>query len=312
MRDLVLLARFLLVFVLVLAVDALAGEPRNPDTERQTGKNSRLAQEAFAKINEGKGAEMVLRLEEAVRLDPDSPLLHHLLAIALHSKAWEKKVKTQESPRLLLRAVEEEEVAVRLFPDFPDAWYLLSLWTESLGKHERAAEALSQLIRLQPSDFSHHAKRIQLWSQAGNHAAALNAAREWVAAQPDNVKALLHLGDELKELGKLEEALAVYRRSLELDPEQWTELRIGEVLALQGRWQEADAAFARGEPGPQYAQARYSRAVAQVRLGNMKEARRLLKQLDPGEDPALVKQLEALLKDPKREVVLGFKAYEYP
>jgi tetratricopeptide (TPR) repeat protein len=308
----VLLVRFLLVFMLVLAVDALAGEPRNPATEMQTGKNSRLAQEALVKINESKGAEMVLRLEEAVRLDPDSPLLHHLLAIALHSKAWEKKVKTEASSRLLMRALEEEEAAVRLFPDYRDAWYLLSLWTEELGKHERAAEALSQLIRLQPSDFSHHSKRIYLWSRAGNYGAAVQAGREWVAAQPDDEDAHLRLADALTKLGKLEEALAEYRRSQELKPEEWLHLRIGAVLALQGRWQEADAAFALGEQGIEYPLAWYGRAVTQVKMGNMKEARRLLTMLKEDEQDNLVKRLQALLKDPKSEAVMGFDAYEDP
>jgi tetratricopeptide (TPR) repeat protein len=313
MRDLLHLARFLFILVLILAIDALAGEPRNPVTELRTGKNSRLAQEALARFKSGKAAEMVPVLEEAVSLDPESPLLHHLLGVALRVTSYAEDMARRDADLVRLRAMEEQDEALRLFPGYGEAWYERALLLESMSQYKQAAETMALAIRFEPLKDSYREDQLRILVMTLEPDAPIRALREWVALQPNNWNAHAMLGSALAGTGKVEEGIAEYRRSLELKRSDWVPIWLGTLLAERGRWKEADAAFAQGEGGTEFALCWYSRAVMQVRMGHMKEAQGLLAKLkETGKQHNLVKRLEALLKDPKSEAALDVEAYEAP
>jgi tetratricopeptide (TPR) repeat protein len=82
--------------------------------------------------------------------------------------------------------------------------------------------------------------------QAGNKARALELAQQAVAADATCVPARVRVGDLLEESGKLSEAEAQFRRVVELQPDHLeTYLRIGRICEAQKRWDDALAIYRR-------------------------------------------------------------------
>jgi hypothetical protein len=82
--------------------------------------------------------------------------------------------------------------------------------------------------------------------QTGNKARALELAHQAVAADATYVLARVRLGDLLEENGKLSDAEAQFRRVVELQPDHLeTYLRIGRICEVQKRWADALAIYRR-------------------------------------------------------------------
>ena len=81
-------------------------------------------------------------------------------------------------------------------------------------------------------------------------------------------------GTALLKAGKLEDAAAAFRRSIDLDPEfSWSHHSLGEVLALQQKWAEAMTAFRRAIAlNPHFARSHSGFAELLMREGNIVEA----------------------------------------
>lgn len=76
--------------------------------------------------------------------------------------------------------------------------------------------------------------------QAGDYDAALRSWLEWLEIEPENSKVLMLLGDVEARRGNIDDAIAYYDRSLEIDPGQITlELRRIRLLDMIGREDEA-------------------------------------------------------------------------
>src|SRR6266516_5055815 len=69
-----------------------------------------------------------------------------------------------------------------------------------------------------------------------DYAQALEWLQKAVALNPDHLRAVQNLGWTLNELGRRDEALAIYQRALALDPDDaWTHANIGWALLKLGR-----------------------------------------------------------------------------
>jgi hypothetical protein len=109
--------------------------------------------------------------------------------------------------------------------------------------------ALRAAIEKNPKDADALLRLANLYQDAGKFAEAVEYYRQVLALRPDDVNPRTDMGICLRETGKVDEALAEFRRSLEIDPRHWqTWLNIGVVSLFDKNDPEtAAAAFGRVE-----------------------------------------------------------------
>jgi Tfp pilus assembly protein PilF len=210
------------------------------------------------------------------------------------------------------RAVTQLAMVVGLQPTDDVAWQWLARAQEAEGHYEQAAVSYRKMARLRPGVPSVHEHVYRMLALAKKWDEALVAVREWVEAEPESYAPYEALGDVFRRQGHEEQALAAYKKSVDIEPMRDVVLYLGFRLCELGRWKEADAVFARGEDGPGYALAMYGRGVAHVKQDDTKSAGEWAKKLEALEFPSLAKRLRALIKAPASVPVLGYDAFKDP
>lgn len=315
MSQLKLLRPWTLGQVLV-AVAALLG------TTRAHGGEPPCPPEAQRTLDEATRAprqERASALDKALtKLDPlageEAPAeCHRIVGTALLWRARAGKLPEGAQRGLLRISLTQFELAVEKDPDDVRAWEFKAEVEEELGLYSQGAGTYNALAWAQPKHPFARAARVRLLVKAGKPEEALAAAREWVAAQPNDWEAHLGLGIRLEALGQEEEAVAEYERATALDEGIDTApLVLGALLAKLGRWKEAEAAFTRVE-AMEYLLGWYSQGVCRVKQGDQKGARAWVVKLATQEGGgALARRLKALIKSPGARPVLGLPAYAEP
>jgi len=112
------------------------------------------------------------------------------------------------------------------------------------GKIEEAMKQFAEALRLKP-DFREAWYNLALaHSRRGNVEGEIAAYREALNLDPDYAKAHDNLGIALEETGRLLDAVDSYRRAGELDEAAYdARMNLGVVLALLGRLEESVAAY---------------------------------------------------------------------
>ena len=159
-------------------------------------------------------------------------------------------------------------------PNHADAIHLLGVIAHQAGKHEVAVEYIDAGDRLERQCGS-------LPQQLGEAYRALHRISEAVACyrralelNPDYAEAHNNLGIALKDQGQLDEAVACCRRALELKPD-YAEAHnnLGLALKEQGKLDEAVACYRRAlELKPDYAEAHNNLGTAFKDQGKLDEA----------------------------------------
>jgi tetratricopeptide (TPR) repeat protein len=109
--------------------------------------------------------------------------------------------------------------AISLRPDSALAACNLGVALRAKGQFEEAVAVFNRALLINPNDSAAYANLGAVLLDQGNAAAALDACRRAVAANPRMVIALCNLGATYKALNRLEEAEAVYRQALTLQPD---------------------------------------------------------------------------------------------
>ncbi len=129
-------------------------------------------------------------------------------------------------------ALETFEQVTTLAPDFADAHYHLGLVYYQKSEFQKAIEAFTRTLELLPRDInaliklglaSHKAGDIDAADTRTKRAFYEQAVAAYQTAldiRPHNVEALNNLGLAYQELGRFEDAIAVYAEGLALSPEQ--------------------------------------------------------------------------------------------
>ncbi len=112
----------------------------------------------------------------------------------------------------------ELEQAAREDPHDPEPLRVLAkLLFERFGPTE-SEQSLSELVRRDPQDASAYHNLGTVYYLAHQHAKAVETYRKSVELRPNAPGTLLYLGHALKEMGSVEEAVAVWREALRLAP----------------------------------------------------------------------------------------------
>ena len=173
------------------------------------------------------------------------------------------------------------ELAKRYLADFPDhaaIWYRYGRALYSVGRHAEALLALHRAKRLCPLDKLDHVM-IQLgylYQWRGNFRRAEAWYRKAIRACPSDVDAYIFLGELLVLEGRLVDAEAIYRQGTQCQQGCINEafFNLGLVLRSQGRYSEAVACFRRAlEIDPKYKEAKKEMADVERAIELKRNAR---------------------------------------
>lgn len=201
------------------------------------------------------------------------------------------------------RARECLEHAVRLDPDYADAWAHLAYayreeyhhrFNEEPGSLDRALTAGRRAIELDPSSPIAHFAMAQVHISRGEFDAGIAMMERAVELNPNDTVALASLASYYIRLGDFERGLATAKATAELNPlhPEWLHADVALYHYLEGRYQASLDSVARDQIQDHIA-ALAIRAAAQAQLGQP-EARGTLEALrvaDPGFADAPLEEL---------------------
>jgi tetratricopeptide (TPR) repeat protein len=144
------------------------------------------------------------------------------------------------------QATQAYKIAVRLMPDFPQALGGLGTDLVRLGQPEAAIGPLEQAIQLDPDNGSLRFNLGLVHKTMNRFADAAQSFQEAVQLGMETVDAYAELGYSRLQMGNLDGALAAYAKAEERDShDPIIPQNMGLIFASVGRFQEAIASFRR-------------------------------------------------------------------
>ena len=114
----------------------------------------------------------------------------------------------------LQRATADFHEAIRLDPEFDEAYFQLAVTHSLEGKEEVALKYASEAIRLQPGNGNYYATRADIFAALGRTKEALEDFRRAIDLAPSNAQAHLHLGFLYYRHGETAAAIDTLRRAI--------------------------------------------------------------------------------------------------
>lgn len=180
----------------------------------------------------GDFAAAVSEIGKAIALEPGEADYHNNLAVALRAQG-----QTQQ-------AVEVYRRALKLTPNDPDIHKNLGNALYSTGRLDEAAASYRAALRLSPDDAELLTGLAGVLSDQGNSGEAVKCYRQALRLEGVNPDIHNGLGNVLRETGQNEEAIACYRQVLRLQPGYPAAARhLGWLLQESGRTEEAIASY---------------------------------------------------------------------
>jgi len=131
-------------------------------------------------------------------------------------------------------------------PNHPDALHFLGMIASRAGKHRLAVEYIEHAIKVYGSAPFFHNNLGEAYRALGRLSEAVASYRRAIELEPDFVDAHYNLGNALKDQELDGEAVASYRRALALRPDHAeTHNNLGVVFRKQGKLDEAVACYRR-------------------------------------------------------------------
>src|SRR5271154_1275073 len=175
--------------------------------------------------------EAVAAYRKVLELDPNDALTHYDLALALKYKGDTKQ------------AVEEFEAAIRLKPGWGEAHFGLGAALYELHDQAGALKELRKAVEYGPSNAPAHLFLAHVYSELNDFPGAERELNRAVALKP-TAEMHFELGQVEGQLGKLDAAAAQFRVALGLDPKMArAHVLLGITLRRQGNHNDALANF---------------------------------------------------------------------
>jgi tetratricopeptide (TPR) repeat protein len=229
-----------------------------PKTSVPAGDAEMLLREGLRLAENGRPAEAVPLLQQAIQAQPDSAWAQHNVGVALAQVG-----RFDE-------AVAALEEALHLRPDYADACFNLGNALRELGRRDEAIERFHQALRLRPDHASACNNLGLTLTEAGRAEEAVEPLRRAVALHPKRKEGHNNLGLAYADLGRFAQAETCYQEALRLDPgyvEAHTNL--GSACKEQGRLEEALACYQHSLwLEPVSAIAHYNRSLALLQMGD--------------------------------------------
>lgn len=269
---------------------------------RQPDHGEALHRLGILYLQKGDAGAALHMLDAALATEPTNPAYHSNRASALRRLG-----RMQE-------ALEACVQALRLAPDFADAYVNLVNTLDQMRRYGDAVKAQQQLILLRPFSGEARLQLARLLILDNQAEAAIDALYELLGMQPLSVAAYVNMGVALRRLGRLEEAEAAYRTALGFAPDDPGLLcNLGIVLQDRDQYREAIECFHRAiARQPDSATAYLNLSVAcreEMRIAESAEAARAAIRHDPGMAAAHAALAVALLM--QGDYAEGLAEYEW-
>jgi tetratricopeptide (TPR) repeat protein len=189
---------------------------------------------ALLEVGAKSEAESILR--RGRRHYPNDLWLNYDLALALDSLGRREEALRYFTAARILNPISAHELAHAL---------------EYKGESDEAITVFRDLVRLRPGNGRHLSclgRALQQRGRKEEARAVLDSAvatlRATVAARPNDYVAILNLGNALKNLGQLGEALEMYRKAVQIKPNYVAaHENLGITLFLQQKYEEARVCY---------------------------------------------------------------------
>ena len=203
-------------------------------------------------------------LEMAVELDPTFAIAYLYLArvyrrlgslkaaVAAFEKAMEFSHKGSEKERLYIEAFYAAAVErnsekygqslteiVEKYPKEKEAYYLLGSQDRRRGQFKEAIISLGKCLELDPDFGSALNLMAYTYSELRNYEKALEYAKKYASASPDDANPLDTMGEIYFLMGRLDEAIAKYKEALEIKPDFGSAWSLTYVYAMKEDYPEA-------------------------------------------------------------------------
>jgi tetratricopeptide (TPR) repeat protein len=229
-------------------------------------------------------ARLLKHARQLVADYPDSSLAHYILGVAYGKLNF------------FADAAACFQQAIKLKPDYVDAWNNLGWAYSKSGKFADAAAVFEQLVKFTPGDARAWSKLGGACAGQGHKAEAIDAYQKAIQLKPDDPDAHFDLGVAYASQGKFEEAVMSFRRTLKYQPdfpEAW--FNLGVVCSRQGSNDEAAVYFQQAvKSRPDYAEAWAGLVKTYLAMHETEQAgvaARELKRIDPAKADQLADEL---------------------
>ena len=156
---------------------------------------------------QGKFAEAIAELREAIRLEPGSARAHSGLGLALRAD------------RKITESIAAYQEAIRLDPDLIDAHNGLAVTLANEGKLDDAVAEFREIIRVDPNSAIGYYNLAYALADLDRDVESAAALREVVRINPNHYNARFNLGELFRLEGKYDESVKQFREYLRLAPD---------------------------------------------------------------------------------------------
>ena len=189
-------------------------------------------------------------------------------------EAYINRGNTQHKLGQYEAAIDDYDEAIRLNPASAQAYNNRGAVKGSLGQYEAAIDDYDEAIRLNPDDAEAYSNRGNTKYKLGQNEAAIADCNEAILLNPDHVDAYINRGSAKGSLGQQEEAIADYDEAIRLNPASAQAYNNrGAVKGSLGQYEAAIADLDEAiRLNPASAQAYNNRGAAKGSLGQQEEA----------------------------------------
>ena len=171
-------------------------------------------------------------------------------------------------------AIRDCDEAIRLKPDYAVTYYNRGAIYYDLGQNQRAIKDFDTAIRLEPDHPVPYNNRAIAYADLGQHKLAIRDYDTVIRLKPDDAKAYYNRGNAYADLEQYQRAVRDYDEAIRLKPDDaGAYYNRGDAYANLGQNQQAigdyDGAI---RLKPDYAKAYYNRGIVSAKLGQRQQA----------------------------------------
>ena len=171
----------------------------------------------------GKEAEGIQEAENVLKVDPDYPDAHRLLARIYFHRLDSSQADQSAAKENVAKAIEHLEALVRVAPTDGDSWLLLGRLYRASNQIPKAEEAFRKVLQTDPESKAGLGNLAELDFQQGDYAGAIDALTKIPVSEMDS-QLLGMLAYAYSQTHQVDQSIATYEKALVDDPDN-TELR---------------------------------------------------------------------------------------
>jgi len=168
------------------------------------------------------------------------------------------------------KAIEYLNNAIKMQPDYADAYCTRANAYVALGQHQRAIEDINKSIRMKPDDARYYYNRGTIYAGLGQYQLTIEDCNKAISLKPDDAGAYLNRGAAYLEIGQHQRGIEDFNKAIRLQPDlAGAYFNLGNAYYDLGQYQRAIEECNKAiSLKPDFADAYGTRGVAYLKQGN--------------------------------------------